>query len=142
MGFDAINAWLSGHGLTESRVERKMLDFDAVSAGKNNYISAGDLYRMFCMALRMEQDGDGLPLDLLKENRDDTLLRRYLYEGYPAAHKSGQLDDVLHDAGVIFDRRGRIFIAVMLTGFPPEKMHEAEKLIGRIARMTEDSRIR
>ena len=132
-----------GTAFTESRVERKMLDFDAVSAGKNNYISAGDLYRMFCMALRMEQDGDGLPLDLLKEKP-----RRYPCFGAIFTKdirlpiKAVSSDDVPHDAGVIFDRRGRIFIAVMLTGFPPEKMHEAEKLIGCIARMTEDSRIR
>ncbi len=140
MGYDAINDYLCSLGLSSSRTERKMLDWEAVRAGKNNYTSAADLLLMFRKVLELSENGENTALDILKENRDDTLLRRYLYEGYPFAHKSGQLDDVLHDAGVIFDSCGRLFMAVCLTEFPPDKMHEAEKLIGRIARAVEDER--
>ena len=47
LGAECINAAACSVGTKNTVLERKMLDWDAVSAGRNNYTSAEDLLRVF-----------------------------------------------------------------------------------------------
>ena len=49
LGAECINAAACSVGTKNTVLERKMLDWDAVSAGRNNYTSAEDLLPVRCM---------------------------------------------------------------------------------------------
>ena len=144
LGFDEYNRRFVNAGLTETVVQRRMLDFEAVKDGLNNYISLYDFYR--CMAIlyaKKESDRDAsLAYNILKGNRDYDSLCRYLYERISVAHKTGGLDDIIHDAGVFETGNGDYFFGVFVSEFEPkpEMEKEAEKLIGRMSRAVFDTR--
>jgi len=143
MGMDALNAYCSGLGLRRTSVQRHMLDWEAVRAGRNNYISLDD-FRTCFMLLRngpaLTARYRRLALEILMENRDGGSLKRYLATGWPVAHKSGGLDDIVHDGG-IFYRPGRpYFLGVFISEFNPgpDSTQAAEALIGAISRMVSE----
>lgn len=138
LGFDRLNAYFANIGLTETKAQRHMLDYEAVAAGKNNYISAVDFWR--CMALIWEKrktDPDvAMAWEILTWNRDDESLLRYLYENPLCAHKSGELDQVEHDAGIFCCEKGAYFLGIFVSEMSGEEaqLKEACKLIGRMSR--------
>lgn len=137
LGKDWLNGFFQELGLRQTKVERQMLDYDAIREGKNNWISPMDFYR--CMRLlkeESEKDGKTLALDIMKRNRDFESLCRYLYEGPEIAHKTGGLADIVHDAGMIITEKGSYFLGVFVSEFEPkpEMEREAQKLIGRLSR--------
>ena len=142
LGFDEYNRRFAKEGLTETIVRRRMLDFESVEKGLNNYISPYDFYH--CMAMlytgKASDRDASLAYDILKGNRDHDSLCRYLYEQIPVAHKTGGLDDIIHDAGVFETENGDYFFGVFVSEFEPkpEMEKEAEKLIGRMSRAVFD----
>lgn len=144
LGMDWLNEFFRKLGLSHTRLERKMLDFQAVKDGKNNYISPGDFCR--CMELLKSREQENfyasLALSVMRRNRDPEALCRYLYEDVKAVHKTGGLDGIEHDAGLIEIENEWYFLGVFVSEFEEsDKMsQEAQKLIGRISRMVFDSR--
>ena len=143
LGFDAMNSYFKRIGLKQTRAERLMLDFDAVANGKNNYISAMDFYRCIRI-LKEEEEKDPyakLALEILSRNRDYRSMCRYLYEGPYCAHKTGGLDDIIHDAGILRIGSREYFLGVFTSEFAPKEENQdlAERLIGRLSRKLFDS---
>lgn len=176
LGFPYMNAYFRKIGLACTRAERCMLDWTAVSEGRNNYISANDFFR--CCQLLLAAAGQGTveavdacassgagipsitgqPADnsptpgladssdaawimrTLAANRDYTCMMRYITEDVTLMHKTGELDDIIHDAGVFEYAGKRWFLGVFCSEFEPteEGRSEARRLIGRIARLTLD----
>ena len=52
LGFEKINAYCEALGLTSSSAHRKMLDFEAVKAGRNNFTSALDQFKCYDLLYR------------------------------------------------------------------------------------------
>ena len=143
LGFEKLNAFFASIGLTETKTERMMLDFDAVREGKNNYTSLEDFAR--CMELlysgsMLTQEHRDFLLETLSQNRDHLMLQRYLYEPVKVMHKSGELDDIRHDAGIFVYGDLRWFLGVFCSDVSPGMAcsKEAERLTGRIARKVLD----
>lgn len=140
IGMDQLNAYFSEIGLSQTRVERLMLDYQAIKDGRNNLISLWDF--MTCMKLLKETEDEReyarLALDIMKQNRDHESLCRYIYEGPVIAHKTGGLDGIVHDAGIIYTAAGSYFLGVFISEFShsTELEKEAQKLIGRLSRKT------
>ena len=137
LGFDRINRFCEKTGLNETRAERCMLDEEAVRAGRNNYMSLADFYTCICL-LRDNEKKDPFAacgLEILKKNRDYGDLLRYITDFSYVAHKSGELDDIIHDAGLFGTAKGSYFFGVFVSEFAPEEQmrREAEKLIGRMS---------
>ena len=113
LGAECINAAACSVGTKNTVLERKMLDWDAVSAGRNNYTSAEDLLRVF-RALYAETV---LTPELCALAR--SILRRQR-----------------HDAGV-FELPGRpYFIAVLIWDAPD--IDGDEPLAGRVSKLVFD----
>lgn len=143
LGFDTLNQYFGEIGLKQTKAERMMLDFQAVEQGRNNYISPMDFFRCMCL-LRDHADNDPyakLGLDIMARNRDHDSLCRYLYEGPYCAHKTGGLDDIVHDAGIIRVGDTEYFLGVFVSEFAPAPENErlAERLIGRLSRKVYDA---
>ena len=136
MGMGQLNAYFARMGLTETKVERCMLDYDAVAAGKNNYTSARDQFRAWKLLL----SGEALPrplaefaLSALKDCRDTSLLLRYLMKNPPVAHKTGMLENLNHDSAVFFPEGGQpFFLGVFVSNAPSN--NAAERFIGTVGK--------
>jgi beta-lactamase class A len=143
LGYDAMNSYFRKMGLGCTSAGRKMLDFDAVKQGRNNYISPVDFYS--CMRYLYDNRDDrynSAALSILSRNRDCGSLCRYLYDDMKVMHKTGGLDDIAHDGGIFVTDRGTYFLGVFVSGFEPgpEMCKEAEKLMGRISRRVYEDR--
>ncbi len=140
LGMDRLNVWFQEMGFHHTKVERLMLDYEAIAAGKNNWISPQDFY--LCMKWMKEKEAvhkyAALALHILKRNRDHDCLLRYLYEDSAVAHKTGGLDGIVHDAGIFYTTSGAYFLGVFLSEFEHSQAmeKEAQKLIGRLSRKT------
>lgn len=143
MGMDRLNIYFKKIGLEDTKVERQMLDFEAIREGKNNYTSVADFYQ--CMRMLEEEDVltaeyCRLALWIMKQNRDELCIKRYLFECPAVAHKTGGLDSIVHDAGIIYGPSGNYFLGIFISEFEPtyQQEKEAEKLIGRLSRYVYD----
>lgn len=146
LGFDRINAYCASLGLTQTSAHRKMLDFEAVKAGKNNYTSPADQYRVY----KLLYDGEILTpelrkvaFDFLSRVRHMDSLQRYLPDPVTVLHKPGGLDHLNHDAG-IFLVEGKPYYLGIFTWDGPALDGEPQqcRLIGKLSRAVYDYTIK
>lgn len=137
---DRINAFCRERGWTDTRVERLMLDYAAVAAGKNNYTSARDQCAMFRGIYRQTLLTPELctyALKVLLDQRCKDDFFRYIPFPVRAAHKTGSLADVDHDSGLFFlPGCPPFYLGVFVTDLPQEGA--GRRTIGRIARRIYD----
>lgn len=139
LGMDAVNRYVASLDLKSTVLERKMLDYGAIAAGRNNYTSASDQLALFS-ALRNERiltpELCALARGILLRQRDTGMALRYLCPpDLVFAHKTGGLEHLNHDAG-IFTLPGRAYFFgcfVTETEYNAEEDPTAKKLIGRLS---------
>jgi beta-lactamase class A len=54
-------------------------------------------------------------LAILKRNQDNTGIARHLME-FPVAHKTGALDALRSDVGIVYSKTGKIAMAITVDG--------------------------
>ena len=111
LGAECINAAACSVGTKNTVLERKMLDWDAVSAGRNNYTSAEDLLRVFAAL-----DDEDTVYTLL----EDLFTIREIKETYPD-------QVVMADIATINDARhsveaGADIISTTLSGYTEDSL--------------------
>ena len=134
LGMDDINGYIEHMGLRHTVLRRKMLDFAAIEQGRNNFTSASDMFRCFSAIYRRELLDDALcekALDILSRNRDSREFRRYIWEDVRIAHKTGGLDHLSHDAGLMLFSDRAVYLGVFIQNAPD--IAGDERRIGRIA---------
>lgn len=117
VGMDAVNLEAARLGLHGTQLNRYMMDSDAISAGKENYVSAADVAMLLQMVYEgtfVDEESSALVLQALEQQQDDFGIS----DGLPAdavfAHKTGALPDVRHDGGIV--EGDHPFILVVLCG--------------------------
>lgn len=143
LGFDHVNDYCQNMGLTQTSLQRKMLDFEAIAQGRNNYTSPKDLYRLFAALYHGEilnQPLREVALDFLSRCRHMDALQRYIPDPVVVAHKPGGLDHLNHDAG-IFRLKDRPFYLGIFTWDGPalDGQPEQNQFIGKLSRMIYDA---
>ena len=116
LGMAEINRYMAAHGYEKSRLQRKMMDEAAARAGHENYTSARDLGDFFQRLYRSECVGesyDGKMREMLFAQTDSECLPRALPQAR-IAHKTGELDHLYSDGGIIYGAHGRDAILVIL----------------------------
>lgn len=139
LGFDAVNEYArTALGLKDTVCRRKMLDWAAVEAGRNNYTSAADqcrMYRLLCGGRLLPPDLTETALDMLRRQRCMGSILRYVPDRVDFAHKTGGLDYLDHDAGVMLQGEKSYFIGIFTWDGPsPEGDKRQKMFIGRLAR--------
>lgn len=108
VGLDRVAERLGEWGCAGTRLERAMFDLEAAKRGADNVMVPREMAGLLLRLLRGDCGGratsDGV-LAVLERTQDDSLLRRYLPAGARVAHKTGSLDDVRNDAGILFAAR-------------------------------------
>lgn len=116
LGMDAINAYIQRNGYHDTILQRKMMDFKAVNAGRENYTSVADLGHFFVKLYNhscVSPELDDVMLGYLKEQTDIECFPTAL-PGVQIAHKTGELGGLYDDGGIIY-QEGRPFIMVGMT---------------------------
>lgn len=101
VGMPAVNEYARGIGLAETVLNRRMMDF---STDVENYTSANDVARMLQLIYQgklVSPDASEFALDLLKGQHDGAGLLEGLPAGSVFAHKTGTLDGVFNDGGIV-----------------------------------------
>ena len=131
LGFEAINHTARSLGLTQTVLERKMMDFAARAAGKENYMSAADAAHLLAVLVHEAGgasggaagsargfpagtepatlgSGAGLSASSVRELLAILEKQQFnhklpaLLPGVRCAHKTGELPGLEHDAGIIY----------------------------------------
>lgn len=114
VGMSAVNEYASEIGLTQTALNRRMMDF---AAGDENYTSANDVAHILQLIYQgklVSPDASEFALDLLKGQHDDAGLLKGLPAGSVFAHKTGTLDGVFNDGGIVLDRNP--YVMMVLSG--------------------------
>lgn len=114
LGFDRINAFARRSGLQETRLQRKFMDLEAKRRGVDNTTSVRDLCRLLETIRQGDLEGSDEMMKMLENNRDRTMMGRYLPEDLYLAHKTGLNHDCVIDAGL--DEKRTLAIAVFGDG--------------------------
>lgn len=112
VGMPAVNEYASEIGLTQTVLNRRMMDF---AAGDENYTSANDVARMLQLIYQgklVSSDMSEFALDLMKGQHDDAGLLEGLPVGSVFAHKTGTLDGVFNDGGIVLDQNPYVMVVL------------------------------
>ncbi|MDR3230319.1 MAG: class A beta-lactamase-related serine hydrolase [Synergistaceae bacterium] len=135
VGMERVDEHCREHGLCDTSLQRKMMDFDAIAKGRNNFTTAGDIGKMLSALARGEWITPEISFTIL-DYMAGQQLRGKLPALLPAspvevpmkdrptpppgrvcvAHKTGDLDRIQHDVGVFILPDGRCYVIAMLTG--------------------------
>jgi len=128
LGMDRIATRMHGLGLTGTKLRRHMMDTAAARRGDENVSTPGELARL------LGAMNETLPeaIALLKKPKDNRL-RKGLPEGVASADKSGELEGVRVDAGVVYAKNRPYVLCVMTTFLKDEA--EGERAIEEISRV-------
>jgi len=126
VGMEKIAQRLQALGLTATKLRRHMMDTAAARRGDENVSTPAEIARLL-QALQKMPDAIAL-LKLSKENR----LRRGLPPDVDAADKSGELDGVRVDAGIVF-AKNRPYVFSVMTAFLKDEP-EGERAIEDLSR--------
>ncbi|MBP3656201.1 MAG: serine hydrolase [Clostridia bacterium] len=117
LGMDRINAYSRRIGLQDTLLRRHMLDFESARQGRENLTSADDMLRLYGML----HTGEGLTpficgtaLPILLRQHDKELIMNS-NPAQKAAHKTGGLSDIAHDAGILYGERRTLLFAALAT---------------------------
>lgn len=133
IGIGEVQEFVEGMELKETRIQRKMMDFEAIRQGKNNYTSARDIGTLL-VALGQKKFGEELSqkiLQIMKRQQIRHLLP-LLIPAVPSdktaeeislpppgavlvANKTGDLGDKLHDAGLFLLPDGKSYVLAVMT---------------------------
>lgn len=144
LGLDTVNHYCASLGLEQTSLQRRMLDWDALKAGLNNYTSAGDQFKLFTGLYQknvLTPELCDLALSILKRQRVHTLAMRYLCPGDASfAHKTGDLDFVRHDTGIFYLPGRDYYFGCFVTDAmdDTDENPTAARLIGRISKAVYD----
>ena len=144
LGYDAINSYAQEVlGLKDTLCRRKMLDWAAIEAGRNNYTSAADQGRMYSLLFHGRILDEALretALDMLRRQRSTDLFLRYIPENVTVAHKTGGLDYVCHDAGIFYVPHRPFYLGIFTWDGPSPEGDKGQKMfLGRLTKAIYDT---
>ncbi len=137
IGMDAVNSFCERIGATQTRLQRKMLDFEAQKAGRDNVTSARDQFKFFSLfawcAKRDALWNEGM--EMLYRQRSQEVFLRYLCGPLSVAHKTGGLDGVTHDTGLFMNNENPFYLGIFTWDGPSLDGHpEQKRFIGKLTK--------
>jgi len=115
IGIDAVNNSINKMNLSQTLMQRKMLDFEAIDRGSDNFTSVQDMYIVFegifsDSILTPELCKKAREILLKQEIKDQFL--RFITDDIQVFHKTGDLDYLNHDVGVFRIKGHDYFLGV------------------------------
>ena len=135
LGIDQINRTMADLGLSGTRVQRRMMEYDKVRAGIDNETCAQDmdlLFREIFASRKLRTSCHEKMQNILLRQRYHDSIPRYFPEDMKIAHKTGTIGEfgLEHDVGVICGPKGEPLLGISVFS---RHLDNAADTIGRIA---------
>lgn len=122
IGCEEINEYMERNGYSDSFLGRKMMSHEALAGNGENYSSARDLGNFFTRLYNYEcvsEKYDKIMIDFLIKQTDTDCFPAAL-PGKKIAHKTGALDGLYDDGGIIYSDAGDAILVIMTENFTGE----------------------
>ena len=133
VGMEAVNQNLVNLGITKTRLNRVMMDSEAVKQGRENYINVVEINTLMRLIYDKKVATPTLcdeMISILKNCADMTTIPRNLPKNIIIAHKTGDLPYVRGDAAIVYTPKPFI-VSIFIEGF--HDVTAAEQVIGDLA---------
>ncbi len=133
IGMEAVNQNLVKLGMSKTRLNREMMDIEAVKQGRENYINVVEINALMRLIYNKKVATPTLcdeMISMLKNCADTTTIPRNLPKDLIIAHKTGGLPYVRGDAAIIYTSKPFV-ISIFIEGF--QDLTAAEQAIGDLA---------
>jgi beta-lactamase class A len=130
-----VQRTMRGMGLKDIQILRGVEDSKAFDAGKNNTTTAKDLsivYEKLARKKLVSRKACDEMLDVLLHQKFNEMIPGMLPKKVKVAHKTGSIEGVQHDSGIIYLPDGRKYVLVVLS----KDLKDAKKGIEAIARIS------
>jgi beta-lactamase class A len=112
-----VNAMIKKLGCSSDTIlQRKMMDFEAAKQGRQNYTNITDmanilekLYNSKCL----DPKSDKAMLEIMKRQEDNLIIPAQLPHHIQVAHKTGELDGMNYDCGIIYGQSHNYILCMM-----------------------------
>ena len=135
LGMENINDYIRRNGYSDTCLARKMMDFAAARAGRENYTSVRDLGDLFGRIYRHEcidYEQDEIMLSYLRDQEDRECFPAALPEAV-IAHKTGELEGLYDDGGIIYLDDRALIVVIMTENY--SKRHTAIEIMREMVRL-------
>lgn len=138
LGMENINKTIQDLGLKNTKLQRKMMDFEARKLGKENLSSPEDKLKLLEIIYNQQFLPDSLNNEIIKimSIPKSTPLLSNINEETTLASKGGELDDVRCEMGIFFCKDFNYILVVMTKDLPHSKI--GEDIIGKISKAVFD----
>lgn len=138
VGIGYLNKSFKVFGLKNTNLSRKIADFRSRNKGIENYTTAEDMVYILEKIYRrnlVNKDISEKCLNLLKLQRVNDRIPKYLPVDITIAHKTGLERGVCHDVGIVFSRKGNFLICI-LTKYKGSNSATPKEFIAKVALYT------
>ena len=131
IGSEDINNTMRGLGANKINVIRGVEDIKAFNRGMNNTTTALDLlniYEKLAKGNIINSQASEEMIDILKNQKYDDIIPKYLPKSIEVAHKDGWINGVRHDSGIVFLDEDKKYILILLSKNLDDELKGAELL--------------
>ena len=139
LAMDKINERINSLAMKDTKLQRKMMDFEAIKEGKNNYTSLKDMLVVMEGLYRgkiINKEVSKRAIDIMKNQRDNSMLKRYITDNVVVANKTGELDNLNNDVGIFYTKRSDYFIGIFV--HKAQNNQKAREIIGKLSKKVYD----
>ncbi|RDY23152.1 serine hydrolase [Romboutsia maritimum] len=143
VGMDAVNKIGSDMGLKYTKLRRKMMDSEAVKNGRENTTTPKEMAKILNKIYSEEfidENFSKIALDILKRQQVGNRLTLYMPEDVVVAHKTGDLDKLEHDVGIVYHELGNYIICILTKNLDTNK--NGREVIGKISKLVYENFIK
>jgi len=131
IGSEDINNTMRDLGAKNINVLRGVEDIKAFNQGMNNTTTALDLLKIYenlAVGNVINSEISKEMVDILKKQKYDDIIPKYLPKSVRVAHKDGWINGVRHDSGIIFASDNKKYILVLLSKNLEDEIRGADLL--------------
>ena len=137
VGLGEVSETMSRLALANTRLARRFMDFAARAAHRDNLTSATDMAALLGLVRGGALPGAARLRELLAAQRLGEDIAQWLPPDAQLAHKTGTLEDVFHDAGILTGPGGACVYCVLTAEQP--HLPSARAAVGRAVRALWDA---
>ncbi|ANH82125.1 serine hydrolase [Niabella ginsenosidivorans] len=129
-------------GANDTRVLRGVEDQKAYDKGLNNTTTAFDLALLYEQLAKKElvsEKADQSMIKILMDQQLNEVIPALLPENVKVAHKTGNIEGLQHDSGIVFLPDGRKYVLVLLSTFRPDQTRDAISTLAHISKLIYDA---